>query len=70
MATKEKTTEIVEVQGFNFNLKGTKAMGKVQFIKSFKEQKELAKKKNEGKDKGRLGRFDPEKAWDTLFPKG
>lgn len=59
-----KKEEEVLVQEFKFNLKGTKAMGKAGFIKSWKEQKELYAPKG----KGRYGRFDPEKAWDELFP--
>lgn len=65
----EKPKEI-EVQGFKFNLEGTKAMGKKAFIDSWNGQKK-PKKDDNGKEitvKGRLGRFDPEKAWDTLFP--
>lgn len=62
----EKEKEVLEkkVQEFNFNIKGTKAMGKAGFIKSWKEQKE----RYAPKGKGRYGRFDPEKAWDELFP--
>ncbi len=61
------------VQGFTFNLEGTKAMGKVGFIKSWNEQKErnipVDGDGKKLKPKGRYGRFDPEKAWNELFPK-
>ena len=64
----EKKEEVVEVlvQEFKFNLKGTKAMTKAGFIKSWGEQKKL--NDPDGKGKGRYGRFDPEKAWNELFP--
>jgi hypothetical protein len=67
----EKVKDVL-VQEFKFNLKGTKAMTKAGFIKSWKEQKEAnIPVDSEGKKlnpKGRYGRFDPEKAWDELFP--
>jgi hypothetical protein len=61
----KKKEEEVLVQEFKFNLKGTKAMTKAGFIKSWNEQKQLYAPTG----KGRYGRFDPEKAWDELFPK-
>lgn len=69
---KQKVVE-VECQEFKFNLEGTKAMGKVVFIRSWKEQKEANiptdKEGKKLKPKGRYGRFDPEKAWDFLESK-
>lgn len=61
-----KKEEEVLVQEFKFNLKGTKAMGRAAFIKSWGEQKKLNDPDKKGK--GRYGRFDPEKAWEQLFP--
>lgn len=62
----------VWVQEFPFNLEGTKAMTKAGFIKSWKAQKEAnTPVDGEGKKlkaKGRYARFDPEKAWNELFP--
>ena len=63
----ENKEEEILVQEFKFNLKGTKAMGKTGFIKSWTEQKKL--NDPDGKGKGRYGRFDPAKAWEQLFPK-
>ena len=68
MENKEEVKEVL-VQEFKFNLKGTKAMGKKVFIDSWNAQKEAAKDGETGKTRGRLGRFDPEKAWDTMFKK-
>jgi hypothetical protein len=65
MENQKKEVEVL-VQGFKFNLKGTKAMTRVGFVKSWKEQKLVHDPQSKGK--GRYGRFDPEKAWDELFP--
>ena len=68
----EKKKEVL-VQEFYFNLEGTKAMTKAGFIKSWKEQKEanipVDADGKKLKPKGRYARFDPEKAWNELFPK-
>ncbi len=60
----------IEVQGIPFSLKGTKPVGRDQFIKTWEDMK-VPKKDGDGNDipvRGLFKRFDPEKAWDTMFP--
>lgn len=59
--SKEKTH--ITTQGIEFNIKGSKAMGKEEFIKTWTE---LGKAR---KGKGAIGRLDPAKAWDKISPK-
>lgn len=61
--SKGKTATHVIAQGIEFNIKGSKAMGKEAFIKTWTE---LGKAR---KGKGAIGRLDPAKAWDKMFPK-
>jgi len=61
--SREKTH--ITIQDIEFNKEGVKTFKKADFIKTWKDKK--IKRDGEGKEigkvKGKIGRFDPEKAW-------
>ena len=63
MSEKEKKAAVVTVQGMDFNIKGTKAMGKETFVSTWEA---LAKDR---KGKGVIGRFKPKDAYDKIVGK-
>lgn len=60
MEKKEEKSKKVIIQDIEFNLDGAKNWKEKDFLKTF----EAKKKKAEGK--GRFGRFDVKKGWESL----
>lgn len=66
MSTKKEKTTIVTIQEFDFDLKGMKGLKKTDFLKTWKDKQSHEDEDGKLTAKGRVKRFDAEKAWDSL----